>query len=72
MRNLKRILSVIMLILMLFNIIQPVFAVSGSGKWAGGQYDSGMKTTDNQNQSIFDPYIPFQTDAYLGVNNIFK
>lgn len=29
-------------------------------------------TTDNQNQSIFDPYIPFQTDAYLGVNNIFK
>ena len=50
MRKLKRILSVIMLILMLFNIIQPVFAVSGSGKWAGGQYDSGMKTTDNQNQ----------------------
>ena len=25
-------------------------------------------TTDNPNQSILDPYIPFQTDSYLGVN----
>ena len=28
-------------------------------------------TKENQNQSILDPYIPFQADAYLGViNNI--
>lgn len=34
---------------MLFNIVQPVLAASGSGVWTGGQYASGMKTTDNQN-----------------------
>ena len=24
-------------------------------------------TTDNQKQSLFDPYIPLQTETYLGV-----
>lgn len=47
--KIKKIFSVIILILMLFNIVQPVLAASGSGVWAGGQYASGMKTTDNQN-----------------------
>lgn len=47
--KIKKIFSVIILILMLFNIVQPVLAASGSGVWTGGQYDSGMKTTDNQN-----------------------
>lgn len=28
-------------------------------------------TSDNQNQSIVDPYIPLQAEAYLGVNNNF-
>lgn len=40
-------LAVIMLILTLFSVMQPVFAASGNGKWTGGQYASGMKTTDN-------------------------
>ena len=35
--------------LTLFSVVQPVFAVSGTGTWAGGQFASGMKTTDNQN-----------------------
>ena len=26
-------------------------------------------TADNQNQSFLDPYIPLQTEAYLGVNH---
>ena len=47
--KIKKIFSVIILILMLFNIVQPVLAASGSGVWTGGQYASGMKTTDNQN-----------------------
>ena len=40
-------LATMMLILILFSVIQPVFAASGSGTWSGGQYASGMKTTDN-------------------------
>ena len=44
----KKIISAIMLILMLFSVVQPVFAASGSGRYAGGQYASNMKTTDNQ------------------------
>lgn len=47
--KIKKIFSVIILILMLFNIVQPVLAASGSGVWTGGQYASEMKTTDNQN-----------------------
>lgn len=47
--KIKKIFSVIILILMLFNIVQPVLAASGSEVWTGGQYASGMKTTDNQN-----------------------
>lgn len=47
----NKILAVILLILTLFSIIQPVFAVSGSGNFVGGQFASGMKTTDNQNTS---------------------
>lgn len=45
----KKIVSVIMLFSILLSSIQPVFASSGSGTWSGGQYASGMKTTDNQN-----------------------
>lgn len=48
-KKLNKILAVMLLILTLFSIVQPVFAVSGTGTWAGGQYASGMKTTDNQN-----------------------
>jgi len=45
----KKIIASIILILTIFSITQPVFAASGSGQFVGGQYDSGMKTTDNQN-----------------------
>ena len=48
-KKVNKILASIMLFLILFSIIQPVFAASGSGKWSGGQYASGMKTTDNAN-----------------------
>ena len=46
-KKLNKMLATIMLVLMLFSVIQPVFAASGSGTWSGGQYASGMKTTDN-------------------------
>ena len=45
----KKVLAVIFLILTIFSTGQPVFAVSGTGQFVGGQYDSGMKTTDNEN-----------------------
>lgn len=48
-KKLNKILAVILLMLTLFSIVQPVLAVSGTGTWAGGQFASGMKTTDNQN-----------------------
>ena len=48
-KKINKILAVILLVLTLFSIVQPVFAVSGTGTWAGGQFASGMKTTDNQN-----------------------
>ena len=46
----KKILAVIFIITMLIGNVQPIFALdsSGSGKWVAGQYDSGIKTTDNQ------------------------
>lgn len=43
----NKMLATMMLILIIFSVIQPVFAASGSGIWSGGQYASGMKTTDN-------------------------
>lgn len=50
-RKSNKILAVVLLILTLFSVVQPVFAISGSGNFVGGQYASGMKTTDNQNSS---------------------
>ncbi|MBQ9298819.1 MAG: hypothetical protein IJ223_07365 [Clostridia bacterium] len=44
----KNIISIIMIILMMFNIIQPVLAISGSSRYNGAQYGSKMFTTDNQ------------------------
>ena len=37
-----------LLILLIINTVQPVLAASGTGQFVGGQYDSKMKTTDNQ------------------------
>lgn len=47
--KIKKILAIMLLMLTIFSTGQPVFAASGSGSFVGGQYDSGMKTTDNQN-----------------------
>lgn len=46
-KKLNKIISTIMLFFTLFNVVQPVFAASGSGTWSGAQYASGMETTDN-------------------------
>lgn len=43
----KKIVAIILLVLTLFSTAQPIFAVSGSGKWVGGQWASYIKTTDN-------------------------
>ena len=43
----KKIIAIVLLILTLFSVVQPVFAVSGSGSFTGGQYDSGIQTTDH-------------------------
>lgn len=49
MLKIKKIISILMIMLILLSVIQPVFATSGTGTWSGGQYASGFKTTDNQN-----------------------
>lgn len=53
-KKIKKILAVILLILTVFSATQPIFAVtdSGTGRWVPGQFDSGMKTTDNQSSNI--------------------
>ena len=45
----KKIVAIILLLITLLTNISPVFAVSGSGKFVGGQFASNVKTTDNQN-----------------------
>ena len=49
-KKINKILAMILLMLTLFSIAQPIFAVSssGTGKWVPGQYDSGIKTTDSK------------------------
>ena len=48
----KKVLATILLILTIFSVVQPVvFAASGTGKWTGGQFASGIKTTDNPDSS---------------------
>ena len=46
---LKKIISVIMLIITVFSVIQPVFATSGSSSYVAGQFASYYFTTDNKN-----------------------
>lgn len=43
----KRFIAIILLFLTIFSTISPVFAVSGNANFVGGQYGSGIKTTDN-------------------------
>lgn len=46
----KKILAIIFLFLLIFQIAQPIFAISssGTGKWVAGQWDSQVFTTDNK------------------------
>ena len=46
-----KVISFFLLMTMLFSISHPILAVSGTGSWVGGQYDTKMKTTDNVNKS---------------------
>ena len=43
----KKVIAMLLLIITMLTNISPVFAVSGSGTFAGGQYASGMLTTDH-------------------------
>ena len=45
----KKIIAFLMLMILFITNAQPIFAASGSGRWAGGQFASYMKTTDNAN-----------------------
>lgn len=46
----KKILAIVFLFLLIFQITQPIFAISssGTGKWVAGQWDSQVFTTDNK------------------------
>ena len=46
----KKILVIVFLFLLIFQITQPIFAISssGTGKWVAGQWDSQVFTTDNK------------------------
>lgn len=46
----KKILAIVFLFLLIFQIAQPIFAISssGTGKWVAGQWDSQVFTTDNK------------------------
>ena len=48
-KKMKKLLVVMLLFLLVFSSVQPIFAVSGSGQWVGGQYGSKIYTTDNNN-----------------------
>ncbi len=45
----KKILSIMMLVVTLFGVVQPVFAISGSSSFVSGQFASYYFTTDNKN-----------------------
>lgn len=45
--KLKKVISILMIGFILLNVVQPVFATSGTGTWVGQQYESNIKTTEN-------------------------
>lgn len=47
----KKALVILFLIMTLFNMAQPIFAISSSGseRWVAGQWDSEVFTTDSKN-----------------------
>ena len=49
-KKVKKILAILLLVLTIFSTTQPIFAASGTGQWAGGQYGSKIFTTDSDNK----------------------
>ncbi|MBP3254975.1 MAG: hypothetical protein J6M60_00575 [Clostridia bacterium] len=45
----KKIMAILIIILTLISNVSPIFAASGTGNWVGGQYTSGLITTDSYN-----------------------
>ncbi len=45
----KKVVAILLLLITVLTNISPVFAASGSGQWAGGQYGSKIFTTDSSN-----------------------
>ena len=50
-KNYKKIVSIILLIITMFSVIQPVLAASGSSNFVSGQFASYYFTTDNAHTS---------------------
>ena len=48
----KKLLSIIAIVFMLLQYIEPIssYAISGTGNWQGGQFDSYVKTTDDNGE----------------------
>ena len=79
-KNYKKILSIVFLILMIFQTIQPIvfasISTSGTAKWVAGQWDSEVFTTDNKtsvgmlmrrlvNYSTGDMYTTFCGEHFI-------
>ena len=43
----KKIIAILLVVFTLLGNVQPIFAASGNADFTGGQYDSGIKTTDH-------------------------
>ena len=48
-KNIKKIMAILIILFTLLSQISPIFAASGTGRWVGGQYASGLVTTDSYN-----------------------
>ena len=50
-KAIQKIMAILIILLTLLSNCMPIFAASGTGSWVGGQYASGMITTDSSNSS---------------------
>lgn len=50
-KAIQKIMAILIVLLTLLSNCMPIFAASGTGSWVGGQYASGMITTDSTNSS---------------------
>ena len=61
----KKIVAFLMLMILFITNAQPIFAASGSGRYAGGQFASYMNTTDHPNTQ-YGVLIRFLLDLNSG------